>query len=421
MTFFEKYFSETFDIVEILKSSAQDFIAVVYDKSTKKICVMKQRALHSKKIYQTLQELGDPRIPKIYRLIELDGKLIVVEEFIDGENLADVATYRAQILNEKFLTEIFLSLCDCLNAVHAKKIIHRDLKPSNIMLTESRAVKVIDFGIARLFKPESHADTELLGTRGYAPPEQFGLFDFGQTDPRSDIYALGITMKNLFGKNYHGRLKKILDKCTALEPAQRFQSVEELRRAIFFNRHAAKSLIIFFLLAFGLCVCFFINNPPVAQAPEVIGEENFLEHNDEFKLSLGSLKLGDSVETMRKIFGREDRITPSDTPGHRHYEYKNIVVTVKENFIDALVSYSDEIKTECGIHQDSTLAEVIDAYGQRAAIYEDDGLTLYEYPYESAEGNLAIMRFAVKNNRVEYISLRLDNEDRKILYDVKTF
>ena len=226
----ERYLGDTYTLVDTLKNSEQGFVAVVYDKQAKRPCVMKQRDLRLMPIYRTLKELNDPHIPQIYRLIERDGKLIVVEEHIDGATLEDFFIYRQ--LDETLAEKILIQLCECLKVLHGKNIVHRDLKPPNIMLTEKNFVKLIDFGIARIFKPEHSADTDLKGTRGYAPPEQFGLFDFGQTDSRSDIYALGITLKNLLGEDYDGRLKKILDKCTALEPARRFQSAEELRAAV---------------------------------------------------------------------------------------------------------------------------------------------------------------------------------------------
>lgn len=231
MDFLKKYLGDTFELVDVLKNSEQNFIATVYDKHAKRLCVMKQRALTSRPIYQILKELDDPHIPKIYRLIELDGKLIVVEEHIDGQTLEEILLYRADMLDENFAAQILLSLCDCLEVIHAKNIVHRDIKPSNIMLTGSQ-VKMIDFGIARIFKPESRADTELLGTRGYAPPEQFGLFNLGQTDSRSDIYSLGVTIKNLLGEDYRGKLEDILNRCTSPDPLSRFQSAAELRRAV---------------------------------------------------------------------------------------------------------------------------------------------------------------------------------------------
>lgn len=230
MDSFERYLDDTYKLVDTLKNSAQGFVIIVYDRQAKRLCVMKQRELNSIPIYQTLKTLDSQNIPQIYRLFERDGKLIVIEEHIDGQTLEEILIY--QEWEEELAEKILLQLCGCLSVLHDKNIIHRDLKPSNIMLTEKNIVKLIDFGIARIFKPENSSDTELLGTRGYAPPEQFGLFDFGQTDRRSDIYALGVTFKELLGEDYDGQLKKILDKCTALDPSQRYQSVDEVRAAI---------------------------------------------------------------------------------------------------------------------------------------------------------------------------------------------
>lgn len=276
MNFFEKYLTDTYELVETLKSSAQDFIAVAYDKRAKRLCVIKQRALHSRPIYQILKELDEPHVPKIYRLFELDGNFFVVEEHIDGLTLEDTAIYQTETFDENFATRILLSLCDCLEVVHAKNIVHRDIKPSNIMVTEAGAVKLIDFGIARIFKPDRRADTELLGTRGYAPPEQFGLFGLGQTDSRSDIYSLGVTIKNLLGEDYSGKLTDILSRCTSPDPAQRFQSAAELKRAVLNARkfYRAKN----FILAVLICsVMILIPNvadedfpPPEVETPAAV-------------------------------------------------------------------------------------------------------------------------------------------------------
>lgn len=232
MNSFERYLDNTFDIIDVLKSSEQSFVALVYDKRAQRLCTLKRRSLHSLEIYKTLKELSDPHVPEIYRLFEHDGQLVVVEEHIDGQTLDEILTYQTLALDEKLALEILNQLCACLAVIHAADIVHRDIKPSNIMLAKGNVVKLIDFGIARKFKAESRADTELLGTRGYASPEQFGLFDFGQTDARSDIYSLGITIKQLLSEDYHGWLLKVLNRCTALEPSQRYQSVDEVLNAI---------------------------------------------------------------------------------------------------------------------------------------------------------------------------------------------
>ena len=232
MNSFERFLDSTFELVDVLKSSNQSFVALVYDKHAQRLCTLKRRSLHSLDIYRTLKNLAEPHVPEIYRLFERDGQLVVVEEHIDGQTLDEILTYQTLAVDENLATEILKQLCACLAVIHKAAIVHRDIKPSNIMLTKNTDVKLIDFGIARKFKPESRADTEILGTRGYASPEQFGLFDFGQTDARSDIYSLGVTLKQLLGENYHGQLLKILNRCTALDPSQRYQSVAELENAL---------------------------------------------------------------------------------------------------------------------------------------------------------------------------------------------
>ena len=229
---FEKYLRDTFELIDVLKSTEQSFVALVYDKRAQRVCIMKRRGLQSFEIYRTLKNLNEPHVPEIYRLFEQDGGLIVVEEHIDGQTLDEILTYQTLAVDEKLALEILKQLCACLAVIHKAAVVHRDIKPSNIMLTKGNVVKLVDFGIARTFKPESHADTEILGTRGYAPPEQFGLFDCGQTDARSDVYSLGVTIKQLLGEDYRGRLLKILNRCTALDPAQRYQSVAEILNAI---------------------------------------------------------------------------------------------------------------------------------------------------------------------------------------------
>lgn len=225
MIAFDKFFAATYELVDVIKSSERDYIAVVYDKQAKHLCVMKKRSLRSHELYKILKACDNPHVPHIYRLFEHEGNLIVIEEHIDGQTLEDMLTYQPDAFDEAFVLNIFKQLCDCLTALHEVDIIHRDIKPSNIMLDNNNVVKLIDFGIARIFKPDSDADTEFLGTRGYAAPEQFGLFDLGQTDARTDIHALAVTVKRLLGEDYKGRLLPVLERCTSLNPNDRYQSV----------------------------------------------------------------------------------------------------------------------------------------------------------------------------------------------------
>ena len=157
---------------------------------------------------------------KIFYCAEDSEETIIVEEFIQGEHL--------HRLSEPQARQILLQMCDGLKELHEQKIIHRDIKPSNMILQGER-IRLIDFDAARIYKDGKDEDTHLLGTKGYAPPEQYGK---GQTDPRSDIYSLGVTFKELLGTNCGGGLKDILDKCTAYDPDDRYQDVDELKDAL---------------------------------------------------------------------------------------------------------------------------------------------------------------------------------------------
>ncbi len=232
MTAFDKFFADTYELVDTIKSSEDSFIAVVYDRRAGHLCVMKRRALRSRELYTLLKTCDNAHLPKIYRLFEQDGNLIVIEEHIDGATLEEMLKYQPTAFDEPTVLNILDQLCDGLIALHEKNIIYRDLKPSNIMLDRNNVVKLIDFGIARIFKPDADADTEFLGTRGYAAPEQFGFFDLGQTDVRSDIYALAVTVKRLLGDEYDGRLLPVLNRCTSLNPKERYQSIADLVHAV---------------------------------------------------------------------------------------------------------------------------------------------------------------------------------------------
>ena len=213
-----------YEPVDVLKDGANGKISLVYDKVGKQFFIMKERDLKTAEIYSRLKEIKSPYLPEIFHAIEFDGKFFIVEEFIQGRTLQEILTQNNG-LDEKKSAEVLIQLCNALKVLHAQKIIHRDIKPSNIIVTKNFSVKLIDFNISRIEKENRETDTDFLGTRGYAPPEQYG---FGQTDARSDIFSLGVTIQKILGEDYDGYLKKILAKCTELNPANRYQSAEEI-------------------------------------------------------------------------------------------------------------------------------------------------------------------------------------------------
>lgn len=179
-------------------------------------------------VYQVLQDNPHPCLPRIQEVTVTEDSTTVIEEYIEGRTSGTVE------LSEKQYRQMVRELCSVLEFLHGKGIIHRDIKPSNILLTEDGHVRLIDFDAARMRKEGQEQDTRQLGTRGFAPPEQYG---FAQTDERADIYALGVTLEQLLPEKMgNQRYRKVLRKCTNLDPDQRYQSVEELRRAFFPTR-----------------------------------------------------------------------------------------------------------------------------------------------------------------------------------------
>lgn len=193
-----------------------------------------------------MKKLDHPALPRIVDIIEEQNTIYVVMDYIEGEPLSKVLeVYGAQ--DQDTVIEWGKQLCDVLYYLHncEPPIIYRDMKPANVMLRPDGSVKLIDFGIAREYKRSKTADTESLGTRGYAAPEQFG--GKGQTDARTDIYSFGVTLYHLVtGKNpceppyelypikqinpdFYDGLQYLIQKCTQMNPEDRFQSCDEIR------------------------------------------------------------------------------------------------------------------------------------------------------------------------------------------------
>ncbi len=144
-----------------------------------------------------LAGLHHPNLPSIHDHFADGGRWYLVMSFIGGEALdAYVSRVPAKKLPLAEVLQIGLTLCDVLDYLHTHQppIIFRDLKPSNIMRTATGHIYLIDFGIARHFKPGQARDTASYGSAGYSPPEQYGL---AQTTVRSDIYSLGATLYHL--------------------------------------------------------------------------------------------------------------------------------------------------------------------------------------------------------------------------------
>ena len=228
------YFEEAFQRIRLLKSDDKGEVWLASEQSGR-LVVLKRIAL-TELPYRILKGKDYQLIPRILHCVEDDGETVVVEEYVQGESLLDRIGRKAY-LSEHEAESVLLQLCEGLVPIHEQGIIHRDIKPSNLILQSGCVIRLIDFDAARTFKEYSSEDTVYLGTKGYAPPEQFG---YGQTDARSDIYSIGVTMRKSLPEEYCGYLAPIFAKCMEIDPNRRYRDVQELRRAVILRRTWAK-------------------------------------------------------------------------------------------------------------------------------------------------------------------------------------
>lgn len=207
-------------------------IQLVRSEYDGKIGVKKVVPLEVQSVYFFLKQHTSSNIPQIYECISDGDKLIIIEEYLTGKNLEEWIQEGRRFSVEE-AAQIICRLCMTLKPLHdaVPPLICRDLKAENVMLTAEEEVKLIDFNIARRYQPGKKRDTVLMGTQGFAAPEQFG---FSQTDARTDIYALGVLFNYLIlGKlpveeQEKGRAGEIITRCTSMNPDDRYQSVDEL-------------------------------------------------------------------------------------------------------------------------------------------------------------------------------------------------
>jgi len=195
-----------------------------------------------------LATLRHPAIPTIIDRFNENSRHLLVMEYIAGENLEHKLEAHGPF-DEETVRAWALELCSVLSYLHDRQppVVFRDLKPGNVILQPDGRVRLIDFGIARLFKPHQKADTTALGTSGYASPEHYT----GQTDARSDIYSLGATMHHLLtGRDpskfppfqfppvrdlnpaVSADLAAVVERAVRSNSEKRFVTIEEMRKAL---------------------------------------------------------------------------------------------------------------------------------------------------------------------------------------------
>ncbi len=217
-------------LVRIIKESPRGSIRLLRHRKTGKKCILRQFS-GSPEVYRQLLRISCANLPDIYEVSARDDRALVLEEYIEGDTLEHLL--QGALFSAGETRDIVTQVCQALWVLHSMGAVHRDVKPENIILRGRDAI-LIDFDAARIHKPALETDTQVLGTVGFAAPEQYGI---SQSDSRADIYSLGVLINVMLTGEHPsrclapGRMGRIVERCTRVNPAKRYKNVLRLMEA----------------------------------------------------------------------------------------------------------------------------------------------------------------------------------------------
>lgn len=240
---FPRDFMQIYEPMECMAHNQMGETLLVRDRQTGTFfvakCYTNQTLFSSKTESELLKDLHHEGLPAFIGEYRTDAILCVVREYVEGLPLDEYV--RNISLSERQIISIGIQLCGILAYLHTHTppIIHRDIKPQNIIIDQNGKIKLIDFGISRVYNKEAKTDTVFFGTQEFSPPEQYG---FSQTSCRSDIFSLGVVLFWMLTGNtdveaaidnaQNRRLYRVVHKCTAFAPKDRYDSAEAVKRAL---------------------------------------------------------------------------------------------------------------------------------------------------------------------------------------------
>lgn len=298
------FFMSQIEFIRDIKENEKIKISLVMYEGVRGPCIFKvckNRDLSD--VCEGLKTIRHPNVAIVYDYLYADNNTYIIEEYIEGLTIKELIVQNG-CFSEKETVRIMCQICDGLEVLHRRKspIVHNDINPSNIIIRNDNIVKIFDFDISRTYKEGVSKNTRLFGTEEYAAPEHYG---YKQSEPRTDIYSLGVTMHEMLtGEQldcqhkiiYKGKLRKIIKKCTEVDLKNRFSSVADLKKALKKNlasrfKKVLVSVIVlwFLLLIVGLLsVIVELENEKqqtgevntVQQSENVLSAKNNLEEKD---------------------------------------------------------------------------------------------------------------------------------------------
>ena len=203
-------------------------VYLVKNKNDNCFYVEKILSVYDLDVYEYLLNKSFYGIPKVVEIVKDDNDLVVFEEYISGLSLQELLD-KGYFFSVNEIRAISITLCRIMSNLNNNvKIVHRDIKPSNI-IKNNKMYFLIDFNAAKFIDESKQRDTILLGTEGYAAPEQYG---FGSSTVQTDIYSIGKLISELANNNLSNELKNIVDKCCQIDPKNRYSSFKELELAL---------------------------------------------------------------------------------------------------------------------------------------------------------------------------------------------
>lgn len=233
-----QFFKSRYNWIKDIKETEKIKISLVFYEGTQATCILKQyKNRDLSDLCQALMNIRHPNVAIVYDYVYEGQDTYSLEEMIIGETLSEIMEEKGTF-SEKDTRNIIADVCEGLEEFHMQKppIVHNDIKTSNIMIREDGCVKLIDFDVSRRYREGADKNTHLYGTKEYASPEHFG---FGQSEPRSDIYSIGVTMHEMLtGKGldndhqiaYKGSLARIIKKCIQVDRKKRYKTVKQLKQ-----------------------------------------------------------------------------------------------------------------------------------------------------------------------------------------------